>query len=51
MANISELLNKHRNVQRAKVADRLQPKMGSGRLILSTVGLHGQSTAGGCDRA
>lgn len=51
MANISELSSKHRNVQRAKVADRLQPKMGSGRLILSMVGLHGQSTAGGCDRA
>ncbi|HFD5151696.1 hypothetical protein Q8F60_00200 [Streptococcus constellatus] len=41
MANISELSFKRRNVQRAKVADRLQPKMGSGQLILSMVGLHG----------
>lgn len=41
MANIRELLIKHRKVQRAKDADRLQPKMGSGRLILSMVGLHG----------
>lgn len=41
MANIRELLIKHRKVQRAKDADRLQPKMGSGQLILSMVGLHG----------
>ena len=51
MANISELSSKHRHVEEAKVADRLRPKMGCGRLILSMVGLHGQSTAGGCDRA
>ncbi len=41
MANIGELSFKHRNVQRAKDADRLQPKMGSGQIILSMVGLHG----------
>ena len=41
MANICELSFKHRNVQRAKDADRLQPKMGSGQIILSKVGLHG----------
>ena len=40
MANIRELLIKHRKVQRAKDADRLQPKMGSGRLD----SLHGRVT-------
>ena len=41
MANKCELSIKHRNVQRAKDAERLQPKMGSGQIILSMVELHG----------